>query len=35
MKVKRIAANMATTDLDKAKAFYEDILGLEVLMDHG
>lgn len=35
MKVKRIMSNVATTDIDKAKTFYEDILGLEVLMDHG
>lgn len=35
MKVKRIVANVATSDLDKAKAFYAQILGLEVLMDLG
>lgn len=35
MKVKRIMSNMATSDLDKAKSFYGDILGLELLMDHG
>ncbi|WP_148255350.1 VOC family protein [Aidingimonas lacisalsi] len=35
MKVKRIMSNMATSDLDKAKTFYGDILGLELLMDHG
>lgn len=35
MKVKRIMANMATSDLDKAAAFYGGILGLDVLMDHG
>lgn len=35
MKVKRIMANTATADPDKAKAFYGDILGLDVLMDHG
>lgn len=35
MKVKRIMANTATRDLDKAAAFYGDILGLELLMDHG
>ena len=35
MKVKRIMANTATLDIDKAKIFYEDVLGLEVLMDHG
>ncbi|MBB3139387.1 VOC family protein [Halomonas organivorans] len=35
MKVKRIMANMATEELDKAEAFYGGILGLERLMDHG
>ncbi|WP_193163925.1 VOC family protein [Microbulbifer hainanensis] len=35
MKVKRIMANTATSDPSKAKAFYMDILGLELLMDHG
>jgi lactoylglutathione lyase len=35
MKVKRIVANVAASDLAKASAFYEKILGLEVLMDLG
>jgi catechol 2,3-dioxygenase-like lactoylglutathione lyase family enzyme len=35
MKVKRIVANIATEDVAKAKRFYHDILGLDVLMDHG
>ena len=35
MKVKRIVSNVATSDVDKARAFYEDILGLDVLMDLG
>lgn len=35
MKVKRIMSNTATSDLNEAKAFYGDILGLELLMDHG
>lgn len=35
MKVKRIVSNTATSDLDKAAAFYGDILGLELIMDHG
>ncbi|HEX7030992.1 MAG TPA: VOC family protein [Gammaproteobacteria bacterium] len=35
MKVRRIMSNTATSDLDKAAAFYGDILGLELLMDHG
>ena len=35
MKVKRIVANIATEDVAKGKRFYRDILGLDVLMDHG
>lgn len=35
MKVKRIVANIATEDVAKAARFYRDILGLDVLMDHG
>lgn len=35
MKVRRIVANIATTDTVKAKAFYQDLLGLDLLMDHG
>jgi catechol 2,3-dioxygenase-like lactoylglutathione lyase family enzyme len=35
MKVNRIVANVATSDVDKASAFYKQILGLEVLMDLG
>ena len=35
MKVKRIVSNVATSDVDKAGAFYKEILGLEVLMDLG
>ncbi len=35
MKVKRIVSNIATPDVDKANAFYKDVLGLEVLMDLG
>jgi catechol 2,3-dioxygenase-like lactoylglutathione lyase family enzyme len=35
MKVKRIMANTATSDIDKAAAFYGEILGLDLLMDHG
>lgn len=35
MQVKRIMANIATSDVEKAEAFYGDILGLERLMDHG
>ena len=35
MQVKRIVANVATADVDKASAFYKDILGLKVFMDLG
>nr|WP_163502692.1 VOC family protein [Halomonas socia] len=35
MKVKRIMSNSATSDLDKAATFYGEILGLDLLMDHG
>jgi catechol 2,3-dioxygenase-like lactoylglutathione lyase family enzyme len=35
MKVKRIVANIAGDDLAKARAFYGDLLGLDVVMDHG
>lgn len=35
MKVLRIVANLATPDVARAEAFYRDILGLDVLMDHG
>lgn len=35
MKVKRIVANIATPDAAKAKRFYHDVLGLDLLMDHG
>jgi len=35
MTVKRIVANIGTSDVGAAKAFYGDILGMEVAMDHG
>ena len=35
MKVKRIMANTATADPGAADRFYGEILGLEMLMDHG
>ena len=35
MQVKRIMANIAAEDVSAAKRFYQDILGLDVLMDHG
>ena len=35
MKVKRIVSNTTASDLNKAAAFYGDILGLDLVMDHG
>lgn len=35
MKVKRIVANIGTHDVAAARRFYGDILGLDLLMDHG
>jgi catechol 2,3-dioxygenase-like lactoylglutathione lyase family enzyme len=35
MKVKRIVANIDTQDVAAAKRFYQDVLGLDLLMDHG
>ncbi len=35
MKVKRIIANIAASDPAAADSFYRDILGLELVMDHG
>ncbi|OMH38091.1 VOC family protein [Motiliproteus sp. MSK22-1] len=35
MKVNRIVSNIETSQLVNAGAFYKDILGLELLMDHG
>ena len=35
MKVNRLAANFATPDPARAPVFYKDILGLDLLMDHG
>lgn len=35
MKVKRIVADMRAPDPAAAKSFYQDILGLDVLMDMG
>ena len=35
MKVKRIVANIAAPDIAAARHFYQDVLGLEPLMDHG
>lgn len=35
MTVRRIVANIATPDPGKARAFYQGLLGLEIVMDHG
>lgn len=35
VKVKRIVANIATQDTAAAQHFYQDVLGLDVLMDRG
>ena len=35
MTVKRIVANIAAEQLDAAHAFYGDLLGMKVVMDHG
>ncbi|CAM3552271.1 VOC family protein [Marinicrinis lubricantis] len=35
MKVKRIVANIHTKGIAEGERFYHDVLGLEVLMDHG
>lgn len=35
MKVKRIVANIDTRNIEMAKSFYQDVLGLDKVMDHG
>ena len=35
MKVKRIVANIVATNPPDAEAFYERVLGLKIVMDHG
>ena len=35
MTVRRIVANIAAPDPGKARSFYEDLLGLKLVMDHG
>ncbi len=35
MKVKRIVANIAAPDIAAARGFYGELLGLDLLMDHG
>ena len=34
MQVKRIVANIQTADPSRARVFYQDVLGLTLLMDH-
>lgn len=35
MQVKRIVANFLVSDLSLAQAFYQEVLNLDLLMDHG
>lgn len=35
MQVKRIVANFSTPDVALAHTFYQDVLGLNLVMDHG
>lgn len=35
MAVRRIVANIAAQDISAARAFYGDIFGLDLVMDHG
>ncbi|MGB3389049.1 MAG: VOC family protein [Pseudaminobacter sp.] len=35
MRVKRIVTNIDTKDIGAARRFYHDVLGLDILMDHG
>lgn len=35
MAVRRIVANVEAEDLQSARGFYQDLLGLEPVMDHG
>lgn len=35
MKIKRVVANIETSDVDKADTFYHDVLGIERIMDQG
>jgi catechol 2,3-dioxygenase-like lactoylglutathione lyase family enzyme len=35
LKIRRIVSNVATSDVEKAHAFYHGVLGLELLMDLG
>jgi catechol 2,3-dioxygenase-like lactoylglutathione lyase family enzyme len=35
MAVKRVVANIATQQVDAARGFYSDVLGMRVVMDYG
>ena len=35
MRVKRIVTNIAAADVSLARRFYQDVLGLEIVMDQG
>jgi catechol 2,3-dioxygenase-like lactoylglutathione lyase family enzyme len=35
MVVKRVVANIAAEDVSAAKHFYGDVLGMDIVMDHG
>jgi catechol 2,3-dioxygenase-like lactoylglutathione lyase family enzyme len=35
MQVRRIVANFSASDLGLARSFYQEVLGLSLLMDHG
>ena len=35
MKVRRMVANLEVKDAERARYFYQDMLGLDLLMDHG
>jgi catechol 2,3-dioxygenase-like lactoylglutathione lyase family enzyme len=35
VRVKRIVANIKAVDVSAAERFYRDVLGLDILMDHG
>jgi len=35
MAVTRVVPDLKSTSLEKAKAFYTQVLGLQVIMDHG
>lgn len=35
MRVRRIVSNIAAADIAAARRFYHDVLGLEIMMDHG